>query len=81
MRASGADVLVLPDSVIARADASARFNRGCFHHHQASATGRAAAEVHQMPVRREPIHAGILAHRRNEDPIPEGNFADGQRSK
>src|SRR5580658_9337793 len=71
------DVLVLPDSVIAGGDPSARLNGGRFHHHQSSAADRAAAQVYQMPVRRESVDAGVLAHGRDGDSIAKGDFADG----
>ena len=51
------DVLIFPDSVIAGTDASARLDGGRFHHHQSGAAYRAAAQVHQMPVRRESVDA------------------------
>jgi aconitase B len=71
------DVVVLPDSVIAGGDASTRLDGGGFHHYESGATYCAAAQVYQMPVRRESIDAGILAHRRHGDPIAKRDFADG----
>lgn len=75
------DVVVLPDSVIAGGDASARLDGGGFHHYESGAAYCAAAQVYQMPVRRESVDAGILAHGRHGDPIAKRDFADGQGSE
>jgi hypothetical protein len=70
------NVFVLVDSVIARADAAARFYGGGFHNHESGTADGAAAKVNQMPVRRESIDGGVLAHGGDGDAVAKGNFAD-----
>jgi hypothetical protein len=73
------DVLVLPDAEVLRADAPfGRDGRGLGKDQRRAADG-AAAEVDQVPVVREPVVAGVLAHRGHEDAAPEIDAAQHER--
>ena len=73
------DVIVLPDAEIFRTDAAFGCDRGGFGEDQAGAADGAAAEVHEVPVVGETVGAGVLAHRRDEHAIGEGQVANRQR--
>ncbi len=75
------DVFVFIDAVIAGADASARFDGGGFHDDEPSAAYRAAAEVHEVPIGRESVNAGVLTHGRDGDAIAIVDLADCERGK
>jgi hypothetical protein len=70
------DVRIAPNAVILRADAAFRRYGARFHDHRSGAPDRAAPEMHEVPIRREAIHARILAHRRHHDPIAQRHTAN-----
>src|SRR3954447_26893061 len=63
-------VLLRPDAAIPRGNAAFRRDAARFDHHQSGAADCAAAEVDEMPVRREAVLARVLAHWRNENAVP-----------
>jgi hypothetical protein len=73
------DVVVLPQTEVARADPPPRLDRRCLGHHQPRASHRARAEVHQMPVVGETVLGTVLAHRRDADAIGQRDGAHGER--
>ena len=70
-----------PDSRIMGCDPSFGGNRGGFRHHQCGASDRPTPQVHKMPIRRHSIDGGILAHRGDEDPVPEYPFPQAKGGK
>jgi len=56
-------------------DAAALFDRGGFHEDDAGAALRELAEVDEVPVVGEPVGRGVLAHRRDDDPVAERHAA------
>jgi hypothetical protein len=73
------DVRVLVDPEVLRADAAVGGNGGRLRHHQRRAAGRARAEVHEVPVIRKTVDARVLAHRRDDDAVREGQSTKRQR--
>ena len=73
------DVVVFPDPEIGRADPPPGYHGTGFDHNRPGPADGAAPEVNQMPVGREPIHAGVLTHGRDGDPVPEGHVPNGER--
>ena len=73
------DVVVGPDPEVLRADAPLGCHGRGLRHHQAGATDRAAPEMHEMPIIGQSVNARVLAHRRHEHAIGEGDGADRQR--
>ena len=74
-----ADVSVVVDAEILRADPAGSHHRGGLGHHQRRPADRAAAEVNDVPVVRKPVHARVLAHRRDDNAIGERQRTDRQR--
>jgi len=79
--AQGRDVLVFPDAEVRGADAPVRLNGGSLGEHQPRAAYRTAAKVDKVPVAGEAVVAGILAHRRDRDPVLKQQGAQAQRRK
>ena len=75
------NMFVFPDSLIGWSDAPASFDGTGLRHHQSRAAYCPAPQMHQVPIPCESVDAGILAHRRNGDAIPESDFTDGQGIK
>ena len=73
MRDAGeeADVIVFPDAEILGADAAFRGDGAGFCEDEGGASDGAAAEVDEVPVVREAIDAGILAHGGDNDAVAE----------
>ena len=65
--------------VIADRAAAAPLDLGRFHDHQARAAGGVAAGIHQVPVGGEALLRRILVHGRHDNPVLQGNVADGNR--
>ena len=76
-RASGRDVLVLPEAEVLGADAAFGGDGGGFGEDEGRAADGAAAEVDEMPVVGEAVLAGVFAHGRDDDAVGEGQGADG----
>ena len=74
----GFDVLVAPDSHVARRDPALRSHRGRLDEDQARASNRPAAQVDEMPVVGQPILGAVLAHRRDDDPVAKLGAFDPQ---
>ena len=70
MRLQRLDVVVFPNSKVARSNAPVRGNRRRLDHYEGDPAGSPAAEMNQMPVIGKSILGGILAHRRHGDPVP-----------
>jgi len=75
------NVFVLPNPQIRRADPSIGGHCRRFGKNQCGASHRARAQMHQMPIRGQPVFAGILAHGRNHDAVAKSYFAYRQRRK
>ncbi len=60
------DVIVHPDAQVVGTDSALGKNCSCFCKHQSGTAHRAAAQMHEMPVVRVSVRAGVLAHRRNK---------------
>src|SRR5260370_30403126 len=73
------NVIVHPDAQVLRTDPSLGKNCSCFRQHQSSATYRPAAEMHEMPVVRVSVSAGVLAHRRNKYAVRKRNIPNRER--
>jgi hypothetical protein len=48
-------------------------------HDQSCATDGATTEMHEMPVVRQPVSAGVLTHRRDKDAVDEFDIANRER--
>ena len=75
------DVLILPDAKIANGNAAFGHNRRGFENHHARAALRARTKMHQVPIGREAIFAGVLAHGRNTDAIGKFDGTELERLK
>src|SRR6267378_6093576 len=75
------NVIVHPDAQVVRADPALGKNCGGFGKHQSRPAYRAAAEMHEMPVVRVSVSAGVLAHRRNKYAIRKRNIPNRERIK
>ena len=72
------DVLVFPNTQIARGDAALRrYSRG-FGKDQSGASDGPGPQVHEMPVIGHPVMGRILTHGRNDDTIADGNVSYGE---
>jgi hypothetical protein len=72
-------MIVAPNAKILRTDASLRQNCSRFGQNRTSPADRAATQMHKVPVVREPISAGVLAHGRNENTITKLNIPNLER--
>src|SRR5688500_7137795 len=75
------DVPVIPDAKILGTDAAGWLDGGRLRHHQAGATGREAAEVHEVPVVGEAILTRVLAHWRNGDTVSQRDIPKSKTRK
>src|SRR5215468_10062647 len=66
------DVFVFPKPEILRTDAAFWQNGRCFGEHQRRTAESELAEVDDVPVIREAVVAGVLAHWRNTNAIAQG---------
>jgi len=57
------DVIVFPDTKVLWANAPFGENGRRFGHHKAGSADSTAAQVHEVPIRRITVGAGVLAHR------------------
>jgi hypothetical protein len=71
-------MLILPNAQIFRADASPIFYRYCFADYQGCPTYCPAAKMDEMPIIGKTILAAVLAHRRYQYPVAEGNTPHGE---
>ena len=71
----GFDVAVVPEAEVVRADASLGHHRGRLGDHGAGAALREAAEVDQVPVGGDAVHARVLAHRGHDDAVAQAQVA------
>jgi hypothetical protein len=71
-------VLVFPKTQILGTDTRFRQYSSRFGEDERSAAYRAAAEMHEMPIRGETIGARILAHRRDDNPVAKQDIANLQ---
>jgi hypothetical protein len=75
------DVRIAPNAMIFTADAAFWRYGARFHDHSSGAPDSAAPEMHEVPIRRQAIHARILAHRRHHDAIAQGHSANLELGK
>src|ERR1019366_8385681 len=75
------DLRVGPEAEIDGRDAS--LGGGCcgLRHHEPCAPERARAQVNEVPARREPVDARVLAHRRDEDAVRDGQLPEREWRK
>jgi hypothetical protein len=66
------DVLVFPNSQIARGNATVRGDRRRFNYDQGDSADGSTSQMNQMPVIGKPILGAILAHWGHGDAIAEG---------
>jgi len=79
-RAPGVDLRVLPEAAVARADPSARLDRGRLGQDQPGSAARARAEMHEMPRARAPVRTGrVRAHGAHRDPVRQRDAAQPER--
>lgn len=72
---------VIPKAQVGPADAATRLDRGGFQDQQAGAGLRQVAQVHGMPVAGAAVFGGVLAHRRDDDAVGQGQGAERDRRK
>jgi len=72
---------VVPQAQIGPADAAARLDRGGFQDQQAGTGLRQVAQVHGVPVAGATVFGGVLAHRRDDDAVGQGQGAERDRRK
>ena len=75
IRSSGSKCFVAPDAKVLRRDPSFGRHRRRLGEDEARAADRARREMGEMPVVGETVLAGILAHRRNANPVGVGDVA------
>ena len=73
------DVSLVVDAEILRADPSRSRHRGRLGEHERRAAHGAAAQMHEVPVGREAVHARVLTHGRDDESILERQRAQDQR--
>src|SRR3972149_12156146 len=74
-------VLIGPQAAIPWGNPPFRRNGGGLYHDQGSPANGPAAEIHEMPVGRHAVLAGVLAHGREEDAIFELEFLEPEGRK
>ena len=72
-------VFVPVDTEIVRTDPSFGRDRSRFGEHNRGSADRAAGEMDKMPLVGKPVGAGVLAHRRHDDAVGEGEPAERER--
>src|SRR6266849_6610415 len=75
------NVIIHPDAQVLRTDPALGKNGRCFGKHQSSTAYCPAAQMHEMPVARVPVRAGVLAHRRNKYAVRKRNIPNRERIK
>src|SRR5262249_31731715 len=70
---------VFPEAEIGRTDTTFRSDRSSFRQNGGGAAHRPAAQMYEMPILGEAIAAGILAHRRDQNPMGEFNTTQAKR--
>src|SRR5229473_2068500 len=75
------NVIVHPDAQVLRTNPALGKNGRCFGKHQSSTAYCPAAQMHEMPVARVPVRAGVLAHRRNKYAVRKRNIPNRERIK
>ena len=73
------DVVVEVDSEAAGRDSAVARHAGRFGDCAADTAQRKAAVMLEMPRRDVPVIGAVLAHRRHDDAVAEGQFAQGKR--
>ena len=70
---------VVPDARVPGRDPAVAHDRGRLGEDECRAADRAAPEVDEVPVVRHPLLGGVLAHRRDHDPVPQRHGALRER--
>src|ERR1700676_1320427 len=73
------NVIVRPDTQVLRTNPALGENCSGFGEHQSSTADSTAAQMHEMPVVRVSISAGILAHRRDKYAVRKRNIPNCER--
>jgi hypothetical protein len=71
-------VFVFPNAEVGRRDAAARLDGRSLGEDESGASDSAAAQVDEMPVIREAVFGGILAHWRDDDAMAKFDVANSQ---
>jgi hypothetical protein len=69
---------VVPDPEVLRRDPAVRRDGGGFAEHERRAAHRASREMDVVPLVRETLDAGVLAHRRDGDAVPQRHASNLQ---
>ena len=72
------DLTVVPQAEVLRADPPFGRDRGRLEDDEACAADGTGAEVDEVPVVREAVLGRVLAHRRDADPVREGDGAEAE---
>jgi len=75
--AVGIPLFVVPDTQAVRGDSAAGFYMSDFGENDACAAHCAACEMLKMPVIWNAVDGGVLAHGRNDNPVPAGYRSEG----
>ena len=75
------NVIIHPDAQVLRADPALGKNGSCFGKYQSCTACCPAAQMHEMPVVRVSVRAGVLAHRRNKYAVGKRNVPNRERIK
>src|SRR5262249_7597284 len=67
--------IVIPNPEAPRCDAARRLHGSRFYAQQCGARHGQAAEMNRVPVRREPLLGGVLAHGRDENAVRKNEIA------
>jgi hypothetical protein len=70
------DMGFAPNAQILRTDAGFRQDSRRFRDNQSGSADGAASEVNEMPIRRQPVFARVLAHGRDGDTVRQAHVAD-----
>src|SRR5260370_3848507 len=75
------NVMIHPDAQVLRTDPALGKNGSCFGKDQSCTSYCPAAQMHEMPVARVSVRAGVLAHRRNKYAVCKRNIPNRERIK
>src|SRR5467141_4073618 len=75
------NVIIHPDAQVLRTNPALGKHGSCFGKHQSSRAYCPAAQMHEMPVVRVSVRAGVLAHRRNKYAVRKRNIPNRERIK
>ena len=74
-------MIIHPDAQVLWADPALGKNGSCFGKHQSCTAYGPAAQMHEVPIARVSVSAGVLAHRRNKYAVCKRNIPNRERIK